>query len=69
MARSWASRSLLNCLWSTATVLMPRSAAQPLYELRAGQQARVERVSDRDPELLRYLAGLGILPNTHLRVL
>lgn len=48
---------------------MPRSAAQPLYELRAGQQARVERVSDRDPELLRYLAGLGILPNTHLRVL
>ncbi|MBV6522272.1 MAG: Transcriptional regulator MntR [Gemmatimonadaceae bacterium] len=34
-----------------------------LSELRPGQRALVTRVGDEDPELLRYLASLGLLPN------
>lgn len=34
----------------------------PLAEVALGQRARVERVSDDDDALLRYLAELGLLP-------
>ena len=39
-----------------------------LSEVDAGQSARVARVRDDDPALLRYLAELGILPNATLTV-
>jgi len=34
-----------------------------LSELETGQRARVTRVGDEDPELLRYLASLGLRPS------
>lgn len=39
-----------------------------LDSLAVGDEGRVSRVSDRDPERLRYLFGLGIKPGTHIRV-
>jgi DtxR family Mn-dependent transcriptional regulator len=39
-----------------------------LSELEAGQVGRVARVSDADPALLRYLAGIGIVPDAQLTV-
>jgi DtxR family transcriptional regulator, Mn-dependent transcriptional regulator len=40
----------------------------PLSALDEGDTARVERVSDRDAERLRYLAELGIVPGASVRV-
>ena len=39
-----------------------------LDDLAVGTAARVARMSDRDPALLRYLAGLGIRPGVSLRL-
>jgi DtxR family Mn-dependent transcriptional regulator len=39
-----------------------------LAELEQGQAATFARVSDSDPEMLRYLAELGIRPGARLRV-
>lgn len=39
-----------------------------LTDLTAGQRGRVARVSDDDPALLRYLAELGIKPETAITV-
>lgn len=41
----------------------------PLMTLALGEPARVQRVSDRDPEQLRYLEELGIRPGVTVRVL
>lgn len=41
----------------------------PLSSLEAGERARVEHVSDRNAERLRYLAELGIVPGTDVRVI
>ncbi|MBI3242739.1 MAG: metal-dependent transcriptional regulator [Chloroflexi bacterium] len=38
-------------------------AGEPLTNLAPGQTARVARVRDDDPALLRYLAELGIIPD------
>jgi DtxR family Mn-dependent transcriptional regulator len=40
----------------------------PLSSLAAGDSARVEAVSDRNADRLRYLAELGIIPGAVLRV-
>jgi DtxR family Mn-dependent transcriptional regulator len=40
-----------------------------LVDLAPGTAARVARVSDRDPEQLRYLGGLGIKPGAVVTVL
>ena len=40
----------------------------PLSTLSAGDRAVVERVDDRDPSRLRYLAELGLLPGSELEV-
>jgi len=40
----------------------------PLASLEPGKTARVERVSDRNAERLRYLAELGIVPGVDVRV-
>jgi|SRR5581483_348120 len=42
--------------------------ARTLIELAPGEQAIVQRVPDRDRELLRYLSGIGILPGTTVKV-
>jgi DtxR family transcriptional regulator, Mn-dependent transcriptional regulator len=38
----------------------------PLTELRPGDRATVLQVSDHDPELLRYLDGLGLRPGVEV---
>ena len=38
-----------------------------LGELREGQSAFVKRVPDTDPDLLRYLADVGVIPQTQFR--
>lgn len=43
--------------------------APRLADLAAGEAAVVRRVSDRDPELLRYLGGLGLYPGAAVAVL
>ena len=40
-----------------------------LAEIEAGGHAVLRRVSDEDPEALRYLAGMGMLPGTPIEVL
>ena len=50
----------------TGTVATRR--AQPLSQLPPGQQAIVQRVNDDDPDLLRYLASLGLVPGALVRM-
>ena len=45
---------------------IPQRDEIPLLELAVGSEASVSRVSDSDPEILRYLFGLGIVPGTTL---
>lgn len=45
---------------------LPTSEPQSLSRLRPGQSARVASVSDKDPGMLRYLAGQGIRPGVKL---
>lgn len=40
-----------------------------LIDLDAGEAGTVSRVSDRDPEQLRYLGGLGLFPGAEVSVL
>lgn len=40
----------------------------PLTELADGERGRLRRVSDEDPEALRYLAELGMVPGVDLEV-
>lgn len=40
----------------------------PLDGVEAGHCVRVDRVSDREPEALRYLAELGVVPGAEVRV-
>lgn len=39
-----------------------------LADINVGRRVRVERVGDRDPGQLRYLAELGIVPGTRIEV-
>ena len=41
---------------------LPTSSRRRLSQLRPGQTAKVASVSDKDPEMLRYLAAQGIRP-------
>ncbi len=43
--------------------------AQPLAQLPPGRLAVVQRVNDDDPELLRYLSSLGLVPSALVRML
>jgi DtxR family Mn-dependent transcriptional regulator len=47
-------------------VVVARS--QPLSTVSPGQQVIVQRVSDDDPDLLRYLASLGLIPGALVQV-
>ncbi len=42
--------------------------AQPLSQLRPGQQAIVQRVNDDDPDLLRYMTSIGLVPGVLVRM-
>ena len=48
---------------------MPQSSGITLSLLRPPQKAQVKRVSDRDPDLLRYLSERGIEPAAELEIL
>jgi DtxR family transcriptional regulator, Mn-dependent transcriptional regulator len=45
---------------------LPTQEPQSLSRLRPGQAAKVASVSDKDPEMLRYLASQGIRPGVKL---
>ena len=42
---------------------------QPLTLAGSGRRVHIRQVSDRDPEMLRYLGSLGIYPDSELEVL
>lgn len=48
---------------------MPERNEQGLLELAVGETATISRVSDRDPELLRYFSKLGVRPGAQLTLL
>jgi len=48
---------------------LPKRKTVRLNEAPAGQTAVVSSVSDRDPEMLRYLERIGLVPNCRLTVL
>lgn len=48
---------------------MPPQSGTRLSSLRPGQQAQVERVGDTNPELLRHLEGLGLIPQAKVKAL
>ena len=53
----------------TRDLEMPAFATLCLADLQAGQHAIVKRVRDTDPDLLRYLAEIGLVPEAHFEVL
>ena len=53
----------------TRDLEVPTRRLSPLSELRPGQEAIVLQVRDENPELLRYLSEMGIIPNVSLRIL
>lgn len=53
----------------SADLRLPSDCAVALTDASAGQRVRVERVSDRDPQLLRYLQEISLMPGTELMVL
>lgn len=52
----------------TADLKMPLEDTSPLSALRPPQAATVKRVKASDPELLRYLEDLGLVPDTQIEV-
>ncbi|MGQ0792720.1 MAG: metal-dependent transcriptional regulator [Deltaproteobacteria bacterium] len=40
----------------------------PLSDIGEGEEASVAEVPDEDPDLLQYIEGLGLVPNTRFRV-
>ncbi|MGH7776651.1 MAG: metal-dependent transcriptional regulator, partial [Candidatus Dormibacterales bacterium] len=44
------------------------ASLRALHQCRRGERVRVRRVSDRDPDKLRALAGLGLLPEAAVEV-
>lgn len=53
----------------TADLDMPVDSAITLEEAGVGQFVRVQRVSDRDPRLLRYLEKVSLTPGTEVMIL
>jgi DtxR family Mn-dependent transcriptional regulator len=52
----------------SAELVIAEERTECLTELEPGAEAIVVRISDSEPEMLRYLAEREILPGTHLRV-
>jgi DtxR family Mn-dependent transcriptional regulator len=53
----------------TRDLVIPDSPSLRLADLRPGERAIMRRVNDDDPELLRYLGELGLIPGTRLTIL
>lgn len=51
-----------------ADLTVVETHARSLADLEQGEQATVQRVPDRDRELLRYLSSIGILPGRTVKV-
>jgi DtxR family transcriptional regulator, Mn-dependent transcriptional regulator len=52
-----------------ADLVMPTDTnSKPLSSLRSGQRGILVRVSDSNPEFLRYIAEIGLLPGSHITV-
>jgi DtxR family Mn-dependent transcriptional regulator len=49
--------------------VVPMRKGVPLPQLVQGQSALILRVSDQDPEKLRYLGQLGLYPETHVQLI
>lgn len=49
--------------------VMPMVRYAPLTAMAPGQQVRIRRVKDSDPDLLRYLGRLGLYPHVVIDVL
>lgn len=47
---------------------IPEASADPLSRVEPGCSVTVQRVSDGDPDLLRYLERIGLMPRTRLHV-
>ncbi|MFN2586845.1 MAG: metal-dependent transcriptional regulator [Actinomycetota bacterium] len=47
---------------------MPAASRRTLWDGEDGETLAVERVSDGDPEVLRYLAGVGVTPGARVEV-
>ncbi|MCS7006676.1 MAG: metal-dependent transcriptional regulator, partial [Gaiellaceae bacterium] len=52
-----------------AKLRLEPTAERTLDDLAVGERARVARVPDRDPELLRYLTELGLVPEATVEIL
>ena len=48
---------------------IPEVTAITMSGLHIGQQAVIKRVRDTDPDLLRYLSELGVVPDAHVQVI
>ena len=48
--------------------IMPKMEIEPLVEAKEGQHYLVSRVKNQDPELLRYLEKIGLLPGAKLTI-
>jgi DtxR family Mn-dependent transcriptional regulator len=53
----------------TRDLVLPQMSWARLDRLRAGQQAIVQRVDNENPELLRYLSDIGVIPGVCLEIL
>lgn len=53
----------------TRELAIPEIDDIPLLHLRPGQRAIVQRVLESDPELLRRVAVVGLIPGAHVEVL
>ena len=47
---------------------IPKRHEMPLLDLPVGTITKVSRVSDNNPEILRYLFGLGVVPGANVEV-
>ena len=52
----------------SATGALPAESGSPLHRLRPGQGGIILRIEREEPELLKYLATLGLLPQTKVEV-
>jgi DtxR family Mn-dependent transcriptional regulator len=52
----------------TRELVLPSRSKIHLTDLRAGQEAVIQRVEDDDPELLRYFHSLGLVPQAQLQI-
>lgn len=49
--------------------VMPEMASLPISQANTDQQYIIGRVKDQDPELLRYLEKIGVIPGVKIKIL